>query len=160
MKFHLNCIQKYVCPFEYHLILRHLTFSYLVTWKSKWKRKSLIILHFEIKETTFKFGYFRTNSGPFFIQLHRYFTKLKCWCHFEVLNSSKTQLNQKLQHKTQILYSNFYSILEEKILKIYDSFWLFFANHMIFSTKVGSSHFEMFSMFKYLLNQELTHNIG
>ena len=40
-----------------------------------------------------------------------------------MLNMSKSQLNEKLQHKTEFLFFNFYSILEEKILKIYDS-WM------------------------------------
>jgi len=40
---------------------------------------------------------------------------------FEGLNASKAQLNQKLQDKTQIsLFPFFFSILEEKILNIYD----------------------------------------
>ena len=41
--------------------------------------------------------------------------------HFEVLNASETQLDQKLQDKTKNFCSHFFSILEEKILKIYGS---------------------------------------
>jgi hypothetical protein len=67
------------------------------------------ILHFEIKETNFKFGYFTTISGFFFRQPHRYLSQtFGADGHFEVLNMSKSQLDKKLQHKTQIFLFQFF----------------------------------------------------
>ena len=67
------------------------------------------ILHFEIKETTFKFGYFTTISGVFFRQPHRYLSQtFGADGHFEVLNMSKSQLDQKLKAKILFhFFSNF-----------------------------------------------------
>ena len=41
-------------------------------------------------------------------------------CHFVVLNLSKSELDQRLQHKFKTFLFPLFSILEEKILKIYD----------------------------------------
>ena len=68
-----------------------------------------IILRFDIKETTFKFGHFTTNSGQFFAMYINIFHKnLGADGHFEVLNMSKSQFKQKLQHKTQIFLIQFF----------------------------------------------------
>ena len=67
------------------------------------------ILRFDIKETTFKFGHFTTNPSQFFAKYINNFHKtLDADGHFEVLNMSKSQLNQKLQHKTQIFLIQFF----------------------------------------------------
>ena len=48
------------------------------------------------------------HSWSFFCQLHKYISQnLDADGHFEVLNMSKSQLNQKLQHKTQIFIFQF-----------------------------------------------------
>ena len=49
------------------------------------------IIHFEIKETTFKFCYIRKQILSFFCQLHKYISQnLDADGHFEVLNMSKS----------------------------------------------------------------------
>ena len=49
---------------------------------------------------------FYDHLWSFFCQLHRYISQnLGADSHFEVLNKSKLQLGQKLQHKTLIFLS-------------------------------------------------------
>ena len=56
-----------------------------------------------------------TLSGHLFWNLHKYILQnLDVDGHFEVLNVSKSQLDQKLQHKTQMFLFPFFSILGEK----------------------------------------------
>ena len=67
-----------------------------------------LTLYFDIKETTFQFGYFTTISGQFFCQPHKNISRnFGADGHFEVLKMSKSQLDQKLQHKTQFFYFSF-----------------------------------------------------
>ena len=65
------------------------------------------------------------NLQPFlaiFCQLHKHLSQnLGADGHFELLNMSKSQLDQKLKAEMQIILFLHFSILEEKIMKIYDS---------------------------------------
>ena len=82
---------------------------------------------------------------------------------------SKSQLNQKLHHKAQIFIFQFLFNFGRKNL---ENLWLtndhfltifghFFANYINLSQNwVPDGHFEMLSMFKSWLDQELTYNIG
>jgi hypothetical protein len=63
----------------------------------------VLILRFDSEDTTSAFGDFTNIHGHFFCQLHRYLSQnLGADGHFEMLNKSKSQLDQKLQQKTQI----------------------------------------------------------
>ena len=63
-------------------------------------KHSICILRFDLKETTFAFGHFTTIYGHFLANFIDLSQKLCADGHFEVLNKSKSQLNQKLQQKT------------------------------------------------------------
>ena len=78
-------------------------------------------------------------------------------CHFVVLNLSKSELDRTLQHKSKTFLFPLFSILEEKILKIYDSkmgnflsFLVFFCQlHENLSQNWGSDgYFEMLNLSK------------
>ena len=65
---------------------------------------------------------FYYHFWSFFCQLHGYLSQnLGFDVHFDVLNVSKFQSDQKIQHKKHFFGFHFFSILEEKILKTYDS---------------------------------------
>ena len=65
---------------------------------------------------------FYDHFWSFFCQLHEYLSQnLGFDVHFDVLNVSKFQSDQKIQHKKHFFGFHFFSILEEKILKTYDS---------------------------------------
>ena len=101
--------------------------------------QSHCILRFNSKDTTFAFGNFTTIYGHFFCQLHRYLSQnVGADSHFEVLNKSKSQLDQKLQDKTQHFLSPLFFNFGRKNL---ENLWLlndpfltlfghFFANYM------------------------------
>ena len=67
-------------------------------------------------------------SLPFYNQFWSFFWPLCNYvsqnlgadCHFVALNLSKSELDQRLQHKFKTFLFPLFSILEEKILKIYD----------------------------------------
>ena len=64
---------------------------------------AVFILRFDIKETTFNFGYFTTISGHLPTTLISFTKLISADCHFDVLNMSKSQSDQKLQYRTQFL---------------------------------------------------------
>ena len=65
---------------------------------------------------------FYSHFWGIFCQPYRYLSKtFGADGHFEVLNMSKSLLDQRLKAKTQIILFLFFSILEKKIMKIYDS---------------------------------------
>ena len=70
-------------------------------------------------------GHFISTSGHFLL-LHLS-QNLDAYNYFEGLNVSKSKLDQKLKHKTQIFLFSFFSIFEEKILKIYDKYMAIFS---------------------------------
>ena len=82
---------------------------------------------------------FYNQFWSFFWPLYNYLSQnLGADCHFVVLNLSKSELDQRLQHKSKTFLFPLFSILEEKILKIYDSkmgnflsFLVIFANCMV-----------------------------
>ena len=64
---------------------------------------------------------FSYHFWSFFCQLHGYLSQnLGFDVHFDVLNVSKFQSDQKIQHKKHFFGFHFFSILEEKILLIFD----------------------------------------
>ena len=65
---------------------------------------------------------FYNQFWSFFWPLYNYLSQnLGADCHFVVLKLSKSELDQRSQHKSKTFLFPLFSILEEKVLKIYDS---------------------------------------
>ena len=102
---------------------------------------------------------FYDHFWSFFGKLHEYLSQnLVTGGHFEVLKLSKSQLDQKLQQKTEVLlFPFFFQFWKKKSWKfmtlkmaIFDNFWSFFCQLHENISQIWSSegHFEVLSMFK------------